>query len=342
MRVLVTIKAERYELPHHAYAILAEVDWSRRRIVRALKIPTASFRQPHAFMAPLSGGGCCVGARVFMALWNFVVEVDYSSFQIVNAVSSPWMADLHGMTTDGSSRLWVASTAVETVLTLDLHTLETIGRWGPDQAILAWRGDHDTPESPWRRLWQGWSRYRQRGVWPRHRWRPGDYRWMHKSRSPYYRHHLNEVTWHAGQLYVATKGWNDGESSAVLRLDPSSGDAGFFVRPGGFRGVHDGLFQEGRLLVTESGSNGVAWRAADGSLHRQHLDPAPSFVRGLCALPDDEGFLVGFTRLRGRLDPALVVGFDPTWQRELGRVDVSGFYPPEMGAAVHAIFPAPV
>lgn len=319
MKLLATLKPERYELPHHSYGVLAEIDWPARRVVRTLKFPSASFRDERGFMAPLVGGVCAVGRRLFMALWNGVVEIDYDTFQVVNAVSSPWMADLHGMDSDGHL-LYVAATGVTALLALDLADLSTVWQWGPDEPLLR-HGES---------LRQRWCRLMARPQ--------REFRHTHKSRSPHYRHHLNDVCHHQGYLYLTTLKWFDSPGGAVIRLHGPSRQAEFFIPPGGVFGPHDGLFAEGRYLVTESAANGVAWRLAQGEIQRARLGER-AFVRGLCRLGD--GFLVGFTRLRHHPAPSWIIEFDGCFQKELGRMDVSGFYPPDVGTAIHALLPSP-
>lgn len=329
MRFLVTIKPEHYEFSHHSYGVLAEIDWEARRVLRRLVLPAASFHAPGGFMAPLIGGLCRVGERVFVAVWNFIVEVDYADFRIVNAVSTPWFADVHGINSDGQ-RLWLASTAAEAVVGLDLVTLVPVARWGPDAPLLA------TGESVSRRLAR-WQRGWELGA----AWRRGpDYRFVHKGCSPSYRHHLNEVIPHRGQLYVTTKNWHGEPRGAVMRVDPVSGAAAFHVPPGVLRGMHDGVFlEDGTLLVTESGGNGVAWCGVDGRVRSLALQPEPTFVRGL--LRHGGGWLVGFSRRRGQPGETSLVAFNPDFSRELGRMPLTVFHPPEQGSAIHAMVLAP-
>ena len=162
-----------------------------------------------------------------------------------------------------------------------------------------------------------------------------DYRHVHKSATGYHNHHLNDVRPHEGALYATTKTWNgDGDRSAVIRLDPDSLKSEFFVEPGGFPGMHDGVFIDGRFYVTQSGSNSIGWREADGSVVSRRLEPSPYFVRGLCA--SETGFLVGFTPMRGSNLPACIVEFDRKFERQKSSMDLSeyGTYP---GTAIHAI-----
>ncbi|MBF0309569.1 MAG: hypothetical protein HQL56_08585 [Magnetococcales bacterium] len=327
MKILATFKPEWYELPDHSYGVVAEIDWSNKTILRQLRLPSASFRDDTAFQAPLLGGLTQIGNRLFVALWNCIVEIDYATFQVVNAVSHPWMADLHGMTTDGK-RLWVVSSAVEAVLCFDAESLTPLWRWGPDQAIL----EHGAP------AWRGW--WPLRLFDPRRKAVEREYRYIHKSRSPYRRHHMNDIRFHQGLLYITTHRWFDSKAGAIIRLDPESREAHFHVPPGSFQGMHDGEFRDGRLYVTESAANSVAWREADGRPEHRSLQPAPYFVRGLCQ-GENDSFLVGFTRLRRSEAPSWIIEYDATFTREISRLDVSCFYPAKQGTAVHALLRSP-
>ncbi|NGZ25961.1 MAG: hypothetical protein G8345_03605, partial [Magnetococcales bacterium] len=298
MNILVTLKGEHYELPHHAYAVLAEIHWPSKKIVRSLKIPAASFRHDGAFMAPLAGGVCCHGDRVFMAMWNFIVEIDYDTFEIVNAVSNPWMADLHGLATDGGY-LYVVSTAVTSLLALNLKDLSLAWQWGPEEPILG-------QGASW---WQRWSSSCG-----------NEFRYIHKSRSCHYRHHLNDVRHRDGFLYLTTLKWLQQEGGAVIRLNPVNRQAEFLIPPGLIFGPHDGEWTQQGWLFTESAKNGVVWQREDGSLNRMPLSPAPAFVRGLCAM--EEGYLVGFTRRRQSATPSWIVEFSEDFGREISRLDV--------------------
>ncbi|MCP4707632.1 MAG: hypothetical protein GY869_03320 [Planctomycetes bacterium] len=103
--------------------------------------------------------------------------------------------------------------------------------------------------------------------------------------------------------------------------------------------MHDGLFVNDRFYVTESGGNSVAWLEPDGRIISQPVEPSPYFVRGLCYT--GRSFIVGFTTMRGTNLPAQLVEYDNTFTKQLDKMDVSSFYPPEIGTAIHSIVPAP-
>ncbi|MEG3640534.1 hypothetical protein [Magnetococcus sp. PR-3] len=336
MKLLLTIKPVMYHQSTASYAVLAEVDWAQQRVLRQLRLPAASYRCDEAFMAPLIGGVCHWGNRLFIAMWNYIVEVDYHTFQIVNSFSTPQMADLHGITTDGQT-LWVAAAATEMVLGFDLKSLKPVWQWGPDAAIL---GSHPHLRIPpaWNQGWKARFLYHLNNKTPQ-ALLPGEHRHQHKSRSASYHHHLNDVTYHQGKLYVTTSNWyNTNNPGAVIEVDPTTSQTRFMAQPGSFDGTHDTLFVDDRLYVTESRRNGIAWIEADGEIHRQKVEPSPYFVRALHWT--GEHFLTGFTRLRHTQDPALLIAFDQNWQ-PITHMELSGFHPEVVGSAIHAMAPSP-
>jgi hypothetical protein len=345
MKILATLKPERYKnIFCDLYGTLVEIDWDTKTVLRSLKIPMASFHEGAAFMTPRLSGLCLIGRRVLVAAWNFIVEIDYDTFQVVNAVSWPLMVDLHGMSTDGKT-LWVASTAIDALLCLDANTLHLKWRWGPDEPILYQDRltTNSSPSSiaklpligipiPWL------SRLSERSN--DFQFIEREYRYVHKSKTSYHYHHLNGVCFHEELLYITTKGWNrDENKSAVIRFDPQTRRAEFFVPPGGFRGMHDGVFVSGRFYATESGANSVAWREPDGSIISRQVEPSGYFVRGLCYT--GSSFLVGFSTWRDSNLPAQIVEYDLELEHQLGIMDISLFYPEDKQTAVFALALSP-
>jgi len=350
MKILATLKPEKYRnISCDLYGTLAEIDWDAKTALRSLKIPTASFQDDTAFMTPILSGLCLIGRRVLVAAWNFIVEIDYDSFQVVNAVSWPPMADLHGMTTDGND-LWVASAAIDAVLCLDANDLHLKWRWGPDEPIL-YQDRLSTNSNvqslianlplgriPIPRLSRTWRTLF--GQSNDRRFIEREYRYVHKSKTSYHYHHLNGVCFHEGYLYITTKGWNkDEDKSAVIRLDPETRQAEFFVPPGGFRSMHDGVFVDGVFYVTEAKADSVAWREPDGSIISRQVEPLGYFVRGLCYT--GSSFLVGFSTWRGSNLPAQIVEYDLEFKHQLGIMDISMFYPEDKRTAVFSLALSP-
>lgn len=330
MRLIVTLKPENYEQPRSSFGVIAEIDWESKKFIRYLKIPSASFHDSGAFMAPLMGGLCHIGSRLFVAAWNFVIVVDYNNFEILDTFSHPYMADLHGMNTDGSN-IWVISTAIESLLCFDPNTYSLNWRWGPDEPILSARAPAGKKTRSLDRLGKVFSRSGQGGRTFAER----EFRYVHKGHSAYHQHHLNDVRYHRGELYLTTKGWFEGTSSAVIRLNPRTQESEFFVEPGGFRAMHDGEFLEDRFVVTESAANGVAWRNADGTIETRRLKEEPYFTRGLAYT--GHSFLVGFTTFRGTDHPAQIAEYDHSFTNEISSMCIDEFYPPEVGTAIHAM-----
>jgi hypothetical protein len=344
MKILATLKPANYQNIHHdLHGILVEIDWDTKTVLRSLKIPMASFHDDTAFMTPTLSGLCLSGRRLFATAWNFIVEIDYDSFRVVNAVSWPPMADLHGTSTDGKD-LWVASTAIDAVLCLDLDTLNLKWRWGPDEPILCRErlaANNDRKTAIARSL----SRYipwlgRRSDQFNALYFIEKEYRYVHKTKTSYHYHHLNGAYFHEGFLYVTTKGWNKDEGkSAVIKLDPHTRQAVFFVPPGGFHSMHDAVFVDDHLYVTEAWTNSVAWREPDGSIISRQIEPSGYFVRGLCYI--GSSFLVGLSTWRNTDLPAQIVEYDKELEHQLGIMDISMFYPDDMKTAVFTLALSP-
>jgi hypothetical protein len=346
MKILATLKPAQYKgISCDLYGVLAEIDWDTKTVLRWLKIPTASFHDDIAFMTPVLSGLCLIGQRVLVAAWNFITEIDYDTFQVVNAVSWPYMVDLHGMSTDGND-VWVASTGIDALLCLDANKLHFKWRWGPDEPILY--QDRLTTNN----IDHGFvARLPLIGIpipWLSHpsersnafQFIEKEYRYVHKTRTSYHYHHLNGVSFHEGFIYITTKGWNRDEGkSAVIKLDPQTRQAEFFVLPGGFRGMHDGGFVDGRFYATEAFANSVAWREPDGRIISRQVEPLGYFVRGLCYT--GSSLLIGFSTWRNTGLPAQVVEYDLELEHQLSSMDISMFYPEAKQTAVFALALSP-
>lgn len=319
MNILVTLKPENYRISKHCYGILAEIDWNKKEVLRTIKVPAASFQDNTAFMTCLLSGLAVVGHRVFVNAWNFLIEIDYNNFEIVNCVSYPEMADLHGMSTNGS-HLWLSSCSVQCILCLDIQELDLQWRWGPDTPIL-----FSHRKSTLNTIFKNK---------PTH-FMPGEYRYIHKSNSPYHNHHLNDVRYYDNNLYITTKGWYDGTSSAIIKLNLDTMQDEFFVQPGGFQGIHDGLLINDVFIVTQSANNSVGLRGKDGTLTTIPLHPSSYFLRGLEYTGNS--FLIGFSTWRNQTLPAKIIEYDTSFSSIISEMDVSFLYPKEVGTAIYAI-----
>jgi len=331
-RYLVTFKPQRYQTPTHNYAVLAEIDWTQKAVLREIRFPSASYSHEEAYHAPLIGGVCRVGNRVFVAMFNYIAEVDYETFQIVNSFSHPYMVDLHGLTSDGNA-LYVASTGVDAILCFDLKSLDLLWRWGPDDPILY----SDRVEADGRLSVPLLGERRRKQVERQQQFRDTDYRHMRKGMTGYHHHHINDVILYEGSLYITTKQWNHKQKGAVIQLELASRTPKFLSLPDTLNGLHDGVWLNDCLYMTESGANQVAWWCADDGVTHRKIEPSPYFVRGLC--DTGKSWLVGFSTLRDTELPALIVEYDREFTTMISEMDVSHFYPPEKATAIHAILP---
>lgn len=335
-RYLVTFKPQQYLTPTHNYAILAEIDWSQKKILREIRFPSASYAHKKAYHAPLIGGICRIGNRVFVTMFNYIVEVDYESFRLVNSFSHPYMVDLHGMATDGE-KLYVVATGIDAVLCFDIHTFDLLWRWGPDEPILfkdrveAEIGKDALISVPL----VGEKRRKQ--IEQKQVFRDADYRYMRKDMTGYHHHHMNDVILKNDMLYITTKQWNHQQKGAVIRFDLNTRQTEFAVQPDTLDGLHDGVWLDECLYMTESGANQVAWLSPDGQVSHRKVEPSPYFLRGLC----DTGtsWLVGFSTLRNTDLPALIVEYNRDFTQIVSQMDVSECYPPEKATTIHAIIP---
>lgn len=333
MNILVTLKPLHYRSYGHNYGILSEINWKEKKIIRTLKIPSTAIDGGEEFFIPsVISGICNIKSRIFVSTWNFIVEIDYKTFEVVNAFSHPHMADLHGMTTDGQY-IWAASTAIDSVLCFDVANFNYKWRWGPDSPIL-WQ---DRMFSG--RLKSYVKKFPALRNWFRLKFEDNDYRIIHKKISPYHYHHLNDVCFHKDTLYITTKGWNRDSYGAVVQLNLKSFDSSFYIQPGVLKSTHDGLFKKGNFYLTQCDTNSVAWKDVKGEVSFQKLEPSPYFIRGLC--PINEMFLIGFTKTRDADFHSQIIEFDKTFERRISCFDVDNFYPRHIGTAVHAIIRSP-
>lgn len=336
--LLVTLKPEQYLTPTHSYGVLAEIDWESKRVIREIRFPTAAFSDSNAFMSPLIGGLCATGNRVFVAMWNYIVEIDYESFSIVNTVSHQYTTDLHGMDTDGQY-LYVTATAIDALLCFDINTLDLVWRWGPDEPILyKERVAQEIASVPLRSIPLLGTRLQKRIVQAQ-KFRDRDYRFRHKKFTGHHHHHLNDVTWYDDHLYIMTKQWNTNQKGAIIKLNVQSRNAEFLVPSDTFDGLHDCVWYDNHCYVTESGANQVGWCDTDGHVVRQPIEPSPYFVRGLCDM--GESWLVGMSTLRNTGLPAQLVEYDREFKQMLSSMDVSFFYPKDKGTTIHSIICSP-
>lgn len=292
-----TFKPVEYMRHRGCFAGLMEVDSGTGELIRVLRIPAAAFRTKSSFMVPYAQALALEANTAYVGMWNYIAIVDLDDFSVVDSISYPEMSDVHSIAIDGN-HIYIVCTASETLLCLDKETLEKKWVWGPGEPILSTGSVGILPmfRSRWylavlRRLGLNkYIRFRHVGG--------ADTRHIHKSISPSYRHHLNNVAVHAGEIFLGTKGWFDTSRSSVIKIGPQGNNGSFFVLPGGFMGAHDAVFDKGFLYVTEADNGSIA-RANlySGKINRYRLPASEYFVRGLCKVGDE--WVVGFTPLRG-------------------------------------------
>jgi len=163
-----------------------------------------------------------------------------------------------------------------------------------------------------------------------------DMRHVHKTHSLYYRHHMNNVTLDGTDCLLNTKGWFDSSSSAVIRMNLQTREAGFYAKPGSFIGAHDGCFHDGFFYVTEADNNSLArLNPTNGAIERFPLNPEYYFVRGLASL--NNNWLIGFSPLRNSQGSAQIGVYDQQTLKKLKTISIPPFYGDDLAVAIHTI-----
>lgn len=342
MKILATIKPVNYLSNKETFAYLIEVDFISTEIVRKLRIPAAAFKTKSAFMTNFAQGITIAGNKIFVTCWNFIVVIDYESFTIIDSFSHPYMVDLHGIDNDGEN-LYVTSTAIDSVLCFDINTFDLKWRWGPDENILTGR----KWLLPIPRCFINKKRYfkiftNKLGLYNiniKYKFNEHvDYRHIHKTRSPYHFHHLNDIKYYNGNLYISTGNWNGSLESSLIEILHESGEARFVSKPGSIKAIHDIVFFEKNIYVTESRNNTVAIvDKVSGSVSRIKVENKKYFVRGLCEI--NNTFVVGFSTMRNTKNEAKLVQYDLKLNKVLNEIDLGNMYSDKYNSAVHAIQP---
>lgn len=335
MHILLSFKPVNYLRNRGTFAGLARLDTVTGKMDAVLRLPSAAFRDGCAFMVPNAQALAVDGSIAYVGLWNCLVVVDLKSFSVIDAFSSPEMADVHSVAVS-DKHIFVVSTATECVLCIDKASFRREWRWGPNEPILS-RGHRGLLPGLRSRVYR--AAVRRLGLVSYLRipkYQDEETRFVHKSVSPYYRHHLNNVFFYENQLYLNTKGWFDTTSSSVIRLDPATLEADFFVKPGGFIGSHDGMFHDGWYYVTEADNNSLARSDCSGQrIERFPLRPEGYFVRGLALV--DGFWFVGFTPRRGSSNPTCVGVYEAKSLQRESLVRVPDLYCPGEPLAIHTI-----
>jgi hypothetical protein len=330
-----SFKPVNYMRNRGTFAGLVRLDIDTGEISNILRLPSAAFRDRYAFMVPNAQALAVDGSIAYVGLWNCVVVVDLKSFSVIDAFSSPEMADVHSIAVS-DEHVFIVSTATECVLCVDKSSFRIEWRWGPNEPILSY-GHHGLLPGFRSRVYRAVIRRLGLLAYLRiPKYRTEETRFVHKTVSPYYRHHMNNVFFYENQLFLNTKGWFDTKTSSVIRLNLATMESDFFVKPGGFIGSHDGIFHDGWYYVTEADNNSLARSDCSGKrIERFPLQPEGYFIRGLARV--DGFWFIGFTPQRGSTDPALIGVYEAqSLQREC-LVRVPDLYGPGESVAIHTI-----
>jgi len=339
VKLLFTYKPVDYMRTLGSYAGLVRFDLDRGAYDRILRIPAPAYRSRPAFSVPFAQGLAVAGKTAYVGMWNTVVLVDLDSFEIIDAFSSPQMADVHSIAVS-DEHIFVVSTATECLLCFDRANHQLCWRWGPDAQILGRGSRGILPGFRSRSYRMAIRRLGLGSLLGVPAYRDAETRHVHKSRSPYYRHHLNNVYIHESKLYLNTKGWFDSKSSSVIELDSESLEARFLVAPGGFIGSHDGLVYRDWFYVTEADNNSIA-RVSLATLviERFPVQPDGYFVRGLAVV--DDTFIIGFTPRRETGDPPCIGQYDAGDLQRIRLVEVPDLYGAGDPLAIHTLALSP-
>lgn len=349
MRLLVALKPLTHDTRLQSYAVLAEVDFEKKEIIRTLKIPAANFTSSNGYMRSNFQGISTIGKLAYLSLWNYIVIVDLTTFEILDAFSHPLMSDLHGIHVT-KDEILVCSTGIDTLLCFNRETQTLKWHWRPDESALSKKLAVATPfnlllhkHNFVSKVLVKFGLYGKAHGKIRSKFHPnGEYRGLDKTRSMLHAHHLNEVNvLDDGKIYVLTKGWNDSISSTLVELDPRTMQAKFLVGPAGFCGAHDIVKADGKLYVTESGSEsiGSVSLGASGTVNHFSLGQTGAFVRGLLSLPCGD-FLVGFTPPRNaktEARQATIQRYDSSFAAVQDEMILDGIYSDQVGGAIHAM-----
>ncbi|VBB43635.1 conserved hypothetical protein [uncultured Desulfatiglans sp.] len=346
MKYLITLKPLTHETTIHSYSVLAELNWRTKTIERWLKIPAANFSGRNSYMRSFSQGICKDGDKLFLSGWNFLIEIKYSSFEIINVFSHRFMSDIHSLDVT-RNELFVCSTGIDTLLCFDREDYSLKWFWRIEDSDLERKQAIPTSLSFLKKRGSFVGKViRKSGFFHllrliKVRFEDNEYRATDKTKSAYHAYHMNEVKLNKNKIYLCTKGWNDIKfvRSSIIELDMQTQHADFYASPGSFCGAHDLLFMNGqnKLLVTESGSESVGiMNTVNNSIEHYKLSQNDYFVRGIAPKPD--GFLIGFSpdRLRtcGTSYP-----FIREYDKRLNQIGedftIEGFYSDCVGGAIH-------
>lgn len=335
-----------------SYAALIEVDWELKEIVRKIKIPSANFSTNRSYMRSNLQGVDLRDGLIYLALWNYVVIMDYASFEIVESFSHPLMSDLHGIAVT-REHVYVCSTSIDAVLGFDRSSKELVYLVRADElglskkiALPRFTASLFKETGLINRVLEKWKCEKKIKSKFRLQFLQKDFRGIDKSRTGLHSHHLNEVAIIDEKLLLLTKGWNDMSSGSLIGVSNYRRECQyeFMLQPGSLNGPHDIVLNKGMIFMTESETGSIAWIHShkNAKVNRQSLARENHFVRGLCDTADDT-FLVGFTPSRHTSRPEkrypFVREYDYSFQHVLGTMQFKTLYSGVVGGAIHSIIP---
>lgn len=341
MKYLITLKPVTHDTNTSSYSVLVEIAWDRKEITRSLKIPAANYTQRNSYMRSFAQGISMCGNQIFLSNWNYITVVDYKKFIVVDAFSHNLMADNHGIEAT-PNEVFVCSTAIDAVLCFNINNYRLKWYWRPDDSGLDTKFTIPSFLSMLKKtaFLPGKMAHRL-GISKKIKipFLENEYRGTDKKKSPFHNHHLNEVKFQNGQLYLLSKGWNDKNSSSIIRFSSESQNANFMASPGSFCGAHDLLFRNSKIIVTESQTESIGWMNNEGEIKHKVLGNGSNYVRGIDAT--SHGFLVGFSfdriKKSGSMQP-FIREYDEEFINIKEEMTLSDFYPENIGGAIHNIY----
>jgi hypothetical protein len=305
-RFLITTQSYRHQLDQEIpteYGYLVETDFQGNK--RLLKIPTpVASPYPDERLKPGLRGVVVYENKIYAATWNSIYIIDAGSFEIVDSVSHPLMADLHGLHVDERG-IWVTSSLMDLVLRFDWEWHLT--------GVLQISTTEMYPEDIRRTVDLS-----------------EDYRLHGKRERGFQTFHCNHVTPYKdyNQQYMLVTGRGHAQHNGrILLVDRETMQHRFWI--GFLRGPHDGIFLNwNTFVVTETNSSTLAF------IHRWSPRRSFPFVGARVArrveVPKDERGQFWTRGLCKTNDGSLLVGksvwagSDPSLNASVVRMKASG------------------
>lgn len=344
MKYLVGLKPLQHNAKYNVYSVLLEIDWYSQKVLRELKIPSASFSSNDGYMRSNAQGCILKNGKIYLTQWNFITIIDYNSFEVIDSFSHPLMSDVHGMEIV-DDEIFICSTGIDAVLCFDINTYQLKRMWRPENSLL----DKKVTIFPFlyflrvksSKFYKRMKDIKLENFLVNNFKLPinykDEYRGLDKTRSGLHSHHLNEISCINDELYVLTKGWNNTISSSLIRLTKKLKNEVFILPPGSLNGAHDIFFDNNKIIFTESGIESLAIYSIDSNnlLHHK-LTNNNYFIRGLEKYKDD--YLVGFTPPRN--DKKNRHAFITQYDASITNVKTMNlnYYSNEIGCAIHFIY----